>query len=202
MRYGDRRPPVQPLRVASVIAGQLRGITNRTNVARVNWLTRQSDVFICTDRLYQAQIGNLTGVVGTRFIEEDPSWKEKVNLTKELQWWRLQQCWDMIQDFAAEHGFSYAFYMKIRTDCYKRGGCEPSWKTYNKVQRLWPTPGRQHLCRGLRVQHLENKLFYDFLQSMLCTVGLQIRRARFRVLKQRILINPGMIHLAFVLLKS
>eukprot|EP00439_Symbiodinium_sp_Y106_P024113 s4511_g2.t4 len=86
--YGDRRPPVQPLRVASVIAGQLRGITNRTNVARVNWLTRQSDVFICTDRLYQAQIGNLTGVVGTRFIEEDPSWKEKVNLTKELQWYR------------------------------------------------------------------------------------------------------------------
>ena len=135
MRYGDRRPPVQPLRVASVIAGQLRGITNRTNVARVNWLTRQSDVFICTDRLYQAQIGNLTGVVGTRFIEEDPSWKEKVNLTKELQWWRLQQCWDMIQDFEAEHGFSYAFYMKIRTDCYKRGGCEPSWKTYNKVQK-------------------------------------------------------------------
>ena len=133
-RYGDTRPPVQPLRVASVIAGQLRGMTDRTNVARVNWLTKESDVFICTDRLYQEEIGSLTGVVGTRFIEEDPSWKEKVNLTKELQWWRLQQCWDMIQDFEAEHGFSYAFYMKIRTDCYKRGGCEPSRKTYDKIR--------------------------------------------------------------------
>ncbi|CAE7533320.1 unnamed protein product [Symbiodinium sp. CCMP2456] len=133
--YGDKRPPVQPLRVASVIAGQLRGMTYKKNVARVNRLTKQSDVFICTDRLYQGQIGSLTGVVGTRFIEEDPSWKEKVNLTKELQWWRLQQCWEMIQDFEAEHGFSYAFYMKIRTDCHKRGGCEPSRKTYDKIRK-------------------------------------------------------------------
>ncbi|CAE7298230.1 unnamed protein product, partial [Symbiodinium pilosum] len=132
--YLNNRPPVLADRVATVITGELRAVDNKTNVERLNRLTNQTDVFVCTDRKYKADLWQLRGVVASRFLEDDlATWKAKVNLTKEIQWWRLQQCWSLVQWYEETHGFSYVFYFKTRTDCFRRGGCASSLKTYERL---------------------------------------------------------------------
>ena len=101
----------------------------------MNRLTAETDVFVCTDVEHQHFLPSLIGVVGTSFLEDDPSWEVQVNLTKEIQWWRLQKCWQLVQEYEVTNGFSYAFYFKLRTDCYRRGGCAASRDTYRKLQR-------------------------------------------------------------------
>jgi len=119
--------------VASIIASPLRCMDNFTNQARINNLTDGTDLFVCTDKSYAKFFPNMTRMVAHSFSEDDPSWKTQINLTKQLQWWRLQKCWQMVQEYEGAQGFKYEFFFKLRTDCFRKGGCVAAVPAYQQI---------------------------------------------------------------------
>jgi len=116
------------------------------NVAQVNRMTAGTDVFVCTDKKYQAELSKFNNLVGVRFKEDNETWLDEVNLTKETQWWRLQHCWQMVMEYETEHGMRYDFYMKLRTDCHKRGGCAEALQTYDEVLKAHGRPSLDRMA--------------------------------------------------------
>mmetsp|Transcript_8313 Transcript_8313/g.19562 ORF Transcript_8313/g.19562 Transcript_8313/m.19562 type:complete len:332 (-) Transcript_8313:171-1166(-) len=139
-RYPRRRA------VASIFSGLLRGMNVEENVAQVNRMTAGTDVFVCTDKKYQAELSKFNNLVGVRFKEDNETWLDEVNLTKETQWWRLQHCWQMVMEYETEHGMRYDFYMKLRTDCHKRGGCAEALQTYDEVLKAHGRPSLDRMA--------------------------------------------------------
>ena len=110
-------------------AGEVGGI--RAYMADV---TAQADLFVCADPEDAGAmvLANFSNLVSYRTSSEDggyPSDLQGVNVTV-AQWWRLQQCWKLVQEHEERHRFRYSFYMKTQPDCHRYNACYPCLDTY------------------------------------------------------------------------
>ncbi|CAE7497043.1 EXOSC5 [Symbiodinium sp. CCMP2592] len=103
------------------------------------------------DRI-EEQFRNFTNLVRYRTAEDDGGYKADLkNIDqpmryhepgtppgqKSIQWWRLQQCWGLVQQYEKRFGFRYDFYYKTRTDCDMRGGCYTCLGAYEAATKKY-----------------------------------------------------------------
>eukprot|EP00931_Biecheleriopsis_adriatica_P002957 TRINITY_DN10415_c0_g1_i1.p1 TRINITY_DN10415_c0_g1~~TRINITY_DN10415_c0_g1_i1.p1 ORF type:complete len:408 (-),score=86.62 TRINITY_DN10415_c0_g1_i1:69-1292(-) len=126
-------------RIASVIAMDLRFIDSPSVVHKLNERMNGTDVFVCTDKKFALRLKVFKGLRAYRFAEQDGGfYRDTKNSSKMIQWWRLSQCWKLIRDYEQRHGFRYAFYFKVRTDCKVAGlGCAAARDVYRNVTKKY-----------------------------------------------------------------
>ena len=163
--------------VACLITGKIRGHDrgefDEKTVAQMKAVTAGTDLFVCSDQedRIDANFRNFTNLVAYKTAEDDGGYQADLrNITvpmryhepgtppglKSIQWWRLQQCWKLVQQYEEQHDFRYSFYMKTRSDCEMRGGCYPCLDTYQVAWRI-SGPAKSH-SKKLLVQFCRIKL--------------------------------------------
>ncbi|CAE7253572.1 EXOSC5 [Symbiodinium sp. KB8] len=143
-------------KVACIISGKIRGSDRKTfddkAKAQMKAVTAGADLFICADQedRIEEHFRNFTNLVRYRTAEDDGGYKADLkNIDqpmryhepgtppgkKSIQWWRLQQCWRLVQQYEQRFDFRYNFYFKTRTDCDMRGGCYPCRGAYEAATK-------------------------------------------------------------------
>ena len=97
-------------------------------------VTAQADLFVCADPedAGAMELANFSNLVSYRTSGEDGVYRSDLkglNVTV-AQWWRLQQCWKLVQEHEERHHFRYSFYMKTQPDCARYNACYPCLDTY------------------------------------------------------------------------
>ena len=120
-------------------------------------VTAGADLFVCGDHSnnISESFENFSNLVAYRTAEDDGGYEVDLQnlsaspreheheildgLEASVQWWRLQQCWKLVQKFEQRYHFRYSFYMKMRTDCDQHYGCYSCRETYKAavVQKLF-----------------------------------------------------------------
>jgi hypothetical protein len=109
-------------RVATLIAMGIRlprGLKEReAQVQKLNNMTSGTDVFICTDEEFAHDIGSFSNLAAVRILTKP--WQGVANTSfgnNTVQWYRLQKCWNLVQEYERSNGLKYSFIVKLRTDC-------------------------------------------------------------------------------------
>ncbi|CAE7908133.1 DNAH6, partial [Symbiodinium necroappetens] len=145
-------------KVACIISGKIRGSDRKTfddkAKAQMKEVTAGTDLFVCADQEdhIEEHFQNFSNLVQYRTAEDDGGYKADLkNIDqpkrdhepgtppgmKAIQWWRLQQCWRLVQQYEERFDFRYSFYYKTRTDCDTRGGCYPCLGTYEAATKKY-----------------------------------------------------------------
>lgn len=95
-------------------------------VKKINEITNNTDLFICTDKEFAQSLVSFANVKQVWLADSSVA-RGIAGIADHLhensiQWWRLQNCWDGIQEYERSNGLEYAFIIKFRTDC-NRFGC-------------------------------------------------------------------------------
>jgi hypothetical protein len=86
-------------------------------------MTSGTDVFICTDEEFAHDIGNFSNIAAVQLLTKP--WQGVANTSigsNTIQWYRLQKCWNLVEEYERSNGLKYSFIVKLRTDC-ERFGC-------------------------------------------------------------------------------
>lgn len=109
-------------RVATLIAMGIRLPRDfkerEVQVQKLNNMTSGSDVFICTDQESAHDIGIFSNLAAVRILTKP--WPGVADISignNTIQWYRLQKCWDLVQEYERRNGLNYSFIVKLRTDC-------------------------------------------------------------------------------------